>query len=97
MNQDLTKIFTLEEVKEALFHMHPSKAPVPDGMSAIFYQKYWHIFGPTIIDAIISSLNFGTLSHALNHMNIVLIPKKNCPIYDLLAYVMCYLKSFLRS
>lgn len=67
MNQDITRIFTPGKVKEALFYMHPSKALNPEGMSPIFYQKYWHIIGPIITDAIISALNSNTLLHALNH------------------------------
>lgn len=79
MNQDLSRSFTPEEVKNTLFQMHPSKALGPDDMSLIFYQNYWHIVGPTIIDAIISSLNSRTFPHTLNHTHIVLIPKKKCP------------------
>ena len=37
MNGDLTKDFTVEEVRTSLRQMHPTKAPGPDGMSAIFY------------------------------------------------------------
>ena len=36
----LDKVFTAQEVKEALEKMNPNKAPRPDGMSACFYQKY---------------------------------------------------------
>ena len=35
MNQDLIKQFTKEEVEVALKQMHPTKAPSPDGMSAV--------------------------------------------------------------
>lgn len=37
-----------QEVKNALFHMHPDKSPGPDGMSPGFYQKYWSIVGSDI-------------------------------------------------
>ena len=40
MNESLNKNFTREEVATALKQMHPTKALCPDGMSAIFYQKY---------------------------------------------------------
>ena len=40
MNYDLHRPFSNEEVRVALFQMHPSKAPGPDGMSTLFYQKY---------------------------------------------------------
>ena len=39
MAQSLTQAYSEEEVKNALFQMHPSKAPRPDGMSPFFFQK----------------------------------------------------------
>ena len=45
MNEDLLRPFSLEEVKQALFQMHPSKAFGPDGMTTLFFQKFWHIIG----------------------------------------------------
>ena len=39
-NADLMRQFTHDEVKRALFQMHPSKAPGPDGMIVLFFQKY---------------------------------------------------------
>ena len=39
MNQNLIKQFTKEEVEASLKHMHPTKSPNLDGMSAIFYKK----------------------------------------------------------
>ena len=40
MNVELTRDFTSEKVRTALYHMHPTKALGPNDMSAIFYQKY---------------------------------------------------------
>ncbi|KAI5311782.1 hypothetical protein L3X38_040955 [Prunus dulcis] len=45
MNNTLNADFTYEEVKRALFHMHPTKALVPDEMPPLFFQKFWHIVG----------------------------------------------------
>ena len=36
----LSREFTAEEVKVALFQMGPTKAPRPDGMNALFYQEF---------------------------------------------------------
>ena len=40
---DLTAPVTEWEVKLTLFAMHPEKAPGSDGMTALFYQKFWDI------------------------------------------------------
>ena len=42
MNQRLLRIATEEEVKEALFIMHPKKASEPDGMTSLFFQHSCH-------------------------------------------------------
>ena len=40
MNQSLIKEFTREEIEIALNQMHPTKAPGPNSMFAIFFQNY---------------------------------------------------------
>ena len=40
MNDRLTQRYSPDEVRTALFQMHPSKALGPDGMSPFFFQKY---------------------------------------------------------
>ena len=40
MQQILSSDFTTEEIKTAVFQMGPTKAPRPDGMNALFYQKF---------------------------------------------------------
>ncbi|KAM5578647.1 hypothetical protein ABKV19_008789 [Rosa sericea] len=39
MNQELMSPYSDEEVRVAIFQMHPSKSPGPDGMSPFFFQK----------------------------------------------------------
>ena len=39
MNNTLLQPYTPDEVKQALFQMHPSKSPGPDGMSPFFFSK----------------------------------------------------------
>ncbi len=52
-------------MKKTLFQMHPSKAPRPDGMTALFFQKYWHIIGHDVSNAVLDFFNFGLISHEI--------------------------------
>ena len=76
MKHQLLQPYTLEEIKRALFQMHPSKSPSPDGMSPFFFQKYWHFVGNDVFRAVLSVLNSGHLLHKMNYTHIILIPNK---------------------
>ena len=77
MNTTLLQRYSSEEVKQALFQMHPSKSHGSDDMSPFFFRKYWHIIGQDVTIAILSVLNFGHMLHNMNFTHIVLIPKNN--------------------
>jgi hypothetical protein len=79
MNDNLTREFRAEEVQQAIQQMAPSKAPGPDGMPPIFYQKYWHVVGSDVTMAVLSCLNSGSLLKSINHTFITLIPKVKNP------------------
>ena len=79
MNSTLLQPYTPDEVKQALFQMHPSKSPGLDGMSPFFFQKYWHIVGHDVTTAVLSVLTSGYFLHKMNYTHIVLITKKNNP------------------
>jgi len=77
----LSKDFTVDEIKEAIFQMGPTKALGPDGMNALFYQNYgilWVVSGD-VVNAVLDFLNDGVMLPDLNYTNIVLIPKVKNP------------------
>lgn len=76
INTDLTAPVSEWEVKLALFAMHPEKAPGPDGMTALFYQKFWDIVKGDLTRMVNDFLFEGTMANGLNDANICLIPKK---------------------
>jgi len=79
MNEQLTKEFQREEIIQAIHSMHPTKAPGPGDMFAIFYQKYWEVISNDIINTVLNVLNSNALVAPLNQTNIALIPKTNSP------------------
>ena len=79
MNQELLKEFKPDEVKRALNQMHPTKAPGPDGMPTLFFQKYWDIVGPCVLDCVLQALNSGTIPPHANETYICLVPKTKNP------------------
>ena len=79
MNSKLLEEFRIDEVRKALNQMHPTKAPGPNGMLPIFYQKYWDVVGGNVINCVLNVLNSGRMPRDLNETYICLIPKVKCP------------------
>jgi hypothetical protein len=79
MNSRLISVFTADEVVQALKQMAPLKAPGPDGLPPVFYQRYWHLIGEDITEAVLASLNSGQILKAVNHTYVTLIPKVKNP------------------
>lgn len=67
------------EVMMAQFSMHSEKAPRPDGLTAIFYQKLWDIVKVDLIHMVNEFLFDGKMANSFNDANICLIPKKEKP------------------
>ncbi|KAK2449324.1 hypothetical protein QL285_008530 [Trifolium repens] len=79
-NDRLLAPITKEELKEALFQMHPDKAPGPDGFNPAFYQHFWDLCGSDIFEATKEWLDRGYFPSSLNETNICLIPKCENPV-----------------
>lgn len=60
-NARLTEPYTEEEVRRALFQMHPEKAPGVDGFSAMFYHKFWGLIKDDVCSVVLNFLNHGIL------------------------------------
>jgi hypothetical protein len=75
-NDSICSIPSEQEIFSALSDMGSTKAPGPNGFTALFYKKYWS----TIKDVVLSSIwdFFGNhhLQQEQNHMFIALIPKQ---------------------
>lgn len=76
---DLNRPYTDEEVTAALQDFHPSKAPGPDGLPALFYQKFWTEVKSEVLEFFLQVLNEGKSVQEINTTNIVLIPKMQQP------------------
>ncbi|XP_073272102.1 uncharacterized protein [Primulina huaijiensis] len=81
MNLLLCAPFTAREVKKALFDMHPDKSHGPDGMSALFYQKFWHIVGRDVTAAALAVLNEDAPLDNWNQTVVTFIPKVANPLF----------------
>jgi len=79
MNSALTTAYSQEEVKKALFMMHPDKSPGPDGFTAGFYQRHWELIGNDISTAVLAFLNGGEMTDVVNSTILVLILKVRNP------------------
>jgi len=75
VNNLLTMIPTVDEIKNAVFALNTDSAPGPDVFGATFYQTYWDIVKEEVINAVLHFFNTGWIlpNYIANFM--VLIPK----------------------
>lgn len=77
MNKTLIAPPTPCEIMEALFSIHPEKAPGPDGFSASFYQSFWDILGAYVVSDIQDFFATGTFDSRQNETRVRLIPRES--------------------
>lgn len=80
MNDFLCAPFTIDEVHKAIFDMHLSKSPGPDGFTALFFKKLWPMIGKDVRDPVLSIMNDNAEISQWNSTLITLIPKLKDPL-----------------
>lgn len=75
VNQELIKIPEAQEIRDALFSIHPGKAQGPDGFSTCFFQSNWHIVGRDMIQDVQEFFYSSQMPEAINETHLRLIPK----------------------
>ena len=78
---NLSKLYTSNEVWNALKSMSPFKTPELDGFQALFFQRCWGLVGTTVIRTVFDILNVRSSPENLNHTFLRLIPKAENPQY----------------
>lgn len=74
-NMRLIQIPEASEIKEALFSIHPGKAPGPDSFSACFFQSNWNVVSHDIIKEVQAFFTSGCMPPSTNETHLRLIPK----------------------
>lgn len=72
INEELSKPITREEIRKTAL-----RAPGPDGLTGMFFKKYWTIVGDDVWTAIEQFFAGGILPESVNYILLSLIPKVN--------------------
>jgi len=79
MNNNLRKEVEEEEIKTAIWSLHPDKAPGPDGFPICFFREYWSMIKKDLIKMIRWVMKKGKMGGFTNSTYLALIPKENRP------------------
>lgn len=91
MNKDLLAQVSDKEIKEAVFSIRADSAPGPDGMTALFFQRFWKEIGDQILCEVKEFFNHGCFDKGWNFTHLCLIPKivKPTKMTDLRPISLC--------
>lgn len=78
-NEHLLAKVTHEEVKQAVFYMHPDKASGPDELNPIFFQAFWSIVVVDVVNFCRRFMSTRVLPEGINESLVCLIPKIKVP------------------
>lgn len=79
MNEMLLAPITEEEIKGAIFSLGALKAPGPDGLNGLFYQKNWTSVKEDVCRAVWAFFDGGNIPTELNEVVVALVPKVLLP------------------
>lgn len=67
--------FSSQEVKEAVWATHPTKAPGPDGLQGFSYQHCWDTVRSSVVKFLQDAMRFGRFDEVMCEAFVCLIPK----------------------
>lgn len=67
----------IHEISKVVFSFSPLKAPGPDGLHPLFFQKYWDITKSSVYSIILNIMETAIAPPDLNQTYIALIPNKD--------------------
>jgi len=79
-NKDLEKEVAKEEIREAIWSMHPEKASGPDGFTIAFYKNHWVTIKKDLVRMIKNVFKKNEVEENTKASFLALIPKESNPI-----------------